>query len=134
MAGVEKIECLVLKGVKGIAQGEEFYINLGETVTIGRSRFCKISLRRCPKYKALTKEEKKSNDVLSISRKHLRLVLSDPECIELRDISTNGTFIDGSRIKDKLISNIKDKTYEIRLGTHETFLLQWTKRKIINPQ
>ena len=114
---------LILKGTKGSAEGETFYINYGQTVTIGRSRTADISFRHLPKYQNLTAEELKSDAILSISRKHLRIAFNNWHGVELKDLSTNGTFLVGKRINKKVIKDIKERSYEIRLGTTETFLL-----------
>lgn len=120
---------LVLKGVKGVAENETFYINYGQIVTIGRSRTADISLRRCPKYATLKPEEQKSEHILTISRKHLRIAFYNWQCVELKDLSTNGTFVTTpggdkyEHINRKVITDIKEKTYEIRLGSLESFHL-----------
>lgn len=140
-------EQLTLKGIKGIAEGEIFQINYGQLATIGRSRLADISLRRCPKYKTLKPEDLKSEAILSISRKHLRIGFYNWQTVELKDLSTNGTYVkpvqaeggkleikddakppDGGekkfeRINRKAIADIKQQPYEIRLGTTETFIL-----------
>lgn len=118
------VETLVLKGIKGIAEGEKFYLQYGQRITIGRSRVCEVSFQKCPRYERLSPAELKHKDILSISRKHLRISFYNPQSIELKDLSTNGTFVNGERIKKKVISDIRDKSYEIRLGTHETFILE----------
>lgn len=143
-------EQLIFKGIKGIAEGETFYINYGQLVTIGRSRLADVSLRRCPKYQELKSEDLKSEAILSISRKHLRIGFYNWQTVELKDLSTNGTYItslpadtaekgkleikDGAKPSDggekkyervtrKVITDIKQQPYEIRLGTNETFIL-----------
>lgn len=123
------VECLVLEGKKGIAEGERFYLNYGQTMTIGRSRACEFCLAKLEKYKTLSAEEEKGIDILSISRKHLQITLYHAQSIELKDLSTNGTFINGKRIDKKyIIPDIKKKSYEIKLGKRETFNLRWGTR------
>ncbi|MEK7449541.1 MAG: FHA domain-containing protein [Planctomycetota bacterium] len=129
----ETVECLVLKGIKGIAEGEIFYINYGQIVTIGRSRSCDISFHRFKKFNRLLKS-KKDDDLLSVSRRHLRIAFYNSQCVELKDLSTNGSFINKRSFKKKIIPDIKGKTYEIRLGARETFELSWNKRELDQPE
>jgi len=108
---------LILKGVNGIAEGEVFYIGYGQAVTIGRSRTADISLRHLPGYQDLSATKLKSDAVLSISRKHLRISFYNWQCVELKDLSINGTFAapkggDYARVAKKVITDIKDKSYE----------------------
>ena len=118
-------ECLVLEGKKGVTEGERFCIDYGQTTTVGRSRVCGICLARLKKYKALSQEKKKNPEILSISRKHLQLSFFNAQCIELKDMSSNGTFLNGKRIKKEIISDIKKRPYDVRLGKRETLTLYW---------
>ena len=162
---------LILKGIQGIAKDQTFYINYGQIVSVGRSRNSDISLRKCPGYENLTTKQLNHENISSISRKHLRIGFYNWQCVELKDLSTNGTFIklldketteeklsektpeevtkkdpelksettDNQEIKEEKkeepqdykykkinrlsIEDIKEKSYEIRLGMHETFIL-----------
>lgn len=133
---MESIECLVLKGTKGISEKEVFYIDYGQIVTLGRSRTCEISFKNFKKYQTLSKKEAKSGNLLSVSRKHLRIAFYNYQCVELKDLSTNGTFLwrlpagRQKRIKKKIIPDIKEKSYKIRLGKQTTFQLAWGEREI----
>lgn len=123
-------ECLVLEGEKGLAQGERFYLNHGEKITIGRSRICDVCLVKLKRYKALPKQKEKSLEVLSISRKHLQITFYNAQCVELKDMSTNGTYMDGKKIKKEIIADIKKQSYQVRLAKWETFKLYWGSRDL----
>jgi pSer/pThr/pTyr-binding forkhead associated (FHA) protein len=117
------IERLVLKGIKGFALGELFYIDYGRIATIGRGRECSISYRSFRRY---PRKDEKNKDLLSVSRKHLRITFYNSHSIELKDLSANGTYINGKPIIKRLfITDIATtKTpYELKLGPTETFLL-----------
>ena len=117
---------LYLTGVKGFTQGEEYPIEYGRTVTVGRSRDCDISLRNCKRWKELPKEERaKHREFLAISRTHCRIAYQDDKWIEIQDTSANGTFIDGKKIARLVISDIKQKSHDVRLGPVETMKLVW---------
>jgi pSer/pThr/pTyr-binding forkhead associated (FHA) protein len=117
------IERLILKGIQGVSSGEVFHINYGEVVNIGRGRKCEISYRNFKKYPhRLPKEQ----DLLAVSRKHLRISFYNSHSVELKDLSANGTYVNGKPIIKRIfITDIAStKTpYEIRLGPKETLLL-----------
>lgn len=118
------IERLVLKGINGISLGETFYIDYGRMVVIGRGNNCQISFAKFKKYPKGNRV--KNKDLLSVSRKHLRITYYNTYSVELKDLSTNGSFINGKPIIKRLyITDIGTaKTpYEIKLGLTETFLL-----------
>jgi len=123
-------ECLVLEGERGLAQGERFYLEHGEKKTIGRSRICDICLPRLKKYKTLPKSEEKSPEVLGISRKHLQITFYNSQCVELKDMSTNGTYMDGKKIRKEIIADIKKQAHQVRLAKRETFKLYWGSRDL----
>ena len=117
------VERLVLKGIKGIALGEMFHINYGEMATLGRGQECTISYRKFKKY---PKNADKNKDLLSVSRKHLRITFYNSHSIELKDLSANGTYINGKPIIKRIFITDIDTSktpYEIKLGPNETFLL-----------
>jgi pSer/pThr/pTyr-binding forkhead associated (FHA) protein len=117
------IERLVLKGINGLALGETFYVDYGRVVTIGRGRACDISYRNFKKYQ---RNKDKDKDSLSVSRKHLRITFYNNHSVELRDLSSNGTYINGKPIMKKVfITDITTNStpYEIKLGPNEAFLL-----------
>ena len=45
--------------------------------------------------------------------------------IEVEDLSSNGTYLDGEQIQRVTISDIKDRTHELLLGTKEKFVIEW---------
>jgi pSer/pThr/pTyr-binding forkhead associated (FHA) protein len=122
--------CPVLVGIDGFVRGEEIPLQYGKTIIIGRSRGCDVSLRRCPRWRELESEEKdKQTDFKTVSRKHLRVTFYNANGIELEDLSSNGTFVDGKRIARILISDIKERDHDVLLGTRERFKLEWKTPK-----
>jgi pSer/pThr/pTyr-binding forkhead associated (FHA) protein len=117
------IERVVLKGINGVASDETFYINYGEVVTIGRGHECDISYR---KFKNYPQKESKDKDFLAVSRKHLRISFYNSHSVELKDLSANGSYLNGKPIRKRIfITHIgTTKTpYEIKLGPTEIFHL-----------
>ena len=115
-----------LIGTEGLVAGEEFPVDLGSTVVIGRSRSCDISLQRCQEWLALDDQARSgARDFKTVSRKHVRLSCYDAENVEVEDLSSNGTFVDGRRIDRIVITDLREKSHELLLGTRERFRLEW---------
>ena len=116
----------ILVGVEGFVVGEEFQLEHGKSLIVGRSRSCDVSLRHCAKWLQLDPDERDlEQDFKTVSRKHMRVTYYNVNSIEIEDLSSNGTFVDGKRIDRILISDIKEKQHEILLGTQERFRLEW---------
>ena len=116
----------VLIGVKGIVQGETFPLEYGKAVVIGRSRSCDISLRNCRRW--LETEEAgqpPEESSKTVSRRHLKINFLDADTVELEDLSSNGTYLDGKRIDRAVITDVKDTAHEVQLGAGETLRLEW---------
>ena len=116
----------VLVGIRGVVEDELFPLEHGKSVVIGRSRECDISLRNCKRWieaeeaNALPEEGPKT-----VSRKHLKVSFLENDGIELEDLSSNGTFVDGQRIDRTVITDLKETPHEIVLGAGEAFRLEW---------
>jgi len=121
---------LVLVGVDGLVEGEIFQIKQGEEIIVGRSRSCDISLRKCFKYLSLDPEERNKNKHFqTVSRKHLKIIFINPEHIEIENLGANGSFIDGTKVDRVIITDIKDQSHEMVLGTKEKFRLEWREEE-----
>lgn len=122
--GFNKSRFLLLRGKEGIVEGESFCIYFGQSVVVGRSSSCHFSLKRCKKF-----IDSKGKDVLNdsnfrkISRRHFRISYCHPSMVEIEDLSQNGTFVDGKRIDKIVITDLKEKHYEISFGEKEVILL-----------
>lgn len=116
----------VLVGIDGFVQGEEYPLWRGATVVIGRSRGCDISLRRCKAWLALPADKRSEQaDFRMVSRRHVRINYSDDDNIEIEDLSSNGTFLDGLKVTRVVVHNLRERSYELRLGTREKLRLEW---------
>lgn len=120
-------EQLVLRGIGGLVEGETFFVDYGETVIIGRSSSCDISLKKCEKYLLLDPEAKEvEKHFQTVSRKQVRISFYNATSIEIEDLSSsNGSFLDGEQIKKVIISDIKENSHELLLGTKEKFVLSY---------
>lgn len=117
---------LVLVGVHGVVQGETFPLEQGKAVVIGRSRSCDISLRNCKRWlQAEEFGEEIEEASRTVSRKHLKVSFRAPGAVELEDLSSNGTFLDGKRIDRHVITDVVNTQHEIQLGGGDAFRLEW---------
>ncbi|MBI3269549.1 MAG: FHA domain-containing protein [Planctomycetes bacterium] len=126
-------DLVLIRGVEGMVDGEVFPLRVGQSVSIGRSRGCEICLKRCKKYADMPEDVRRQDEeFLSVSRKHVRITFAATDNLEVEDLSTNGTYIDGERLTGKsLISDIRDKSHDLRLGMRERFKLEWGNREAI---
>ena len=116
----------VLTGVEGFVRGEEYPLWRGATVVIGRSRSCDISLRRCRAWLELTPNSREDQkDFKTVSRRHVRISYRGPDNIEIEDLSSNGTFLDGQRIDRVAMTDLRERSHELLLGTHEKLRIEW---------
>ena len=116
----------VLVGVEGFVQGEEYALWRGATVVLGRSRGCDISLRRCRSWLALDANKRnEATDFRTVSRRHVRISYGDDDHIEIEDLSSNGTFLDGQRVTRVVIQNLRERSRELQLGTREKLRIEW---------
>ena len=116
----------VLIGIEGYVEGEEFPLQYGETAILGRSRSCDISLRKCKKWLDLGQDRRDiEKDFNTVSRKHARISFYNVGSIEIEDLSSNGTFVDGKRVDRIVITDIRERSHEVQLGTRERFRLEW---------
>jgi len=91
---------LEVRGHGGLLAGAEFSLEPGETLVIGRSRSCDLSLRK-------TSEFKKREDAVTlldshqfnrVSRIHCEIEYRTDGQVQIRDLSQNGTLVDGVRV------------------------------------
>ncbi len=88
-----------LLGRGGLFAGEEARILLGQCLVLGRSRSCDLSVARTTPFQRLGREEvERHASYRRISRKHVRICLVEPDVVEIEDLSTNGTLVNGHRV------------------------------------
>ena len=97
-------------GRAGLFHGEEIIVHLGQCIVIGRSRMCDISLARTAECLRLGKEALEGHkSYRKISRKHIRICLLSPDHLEIEDLSTNGTVVNGHRIDRILLTDFASR-------------------------
>jgi len=126
--GANGFDRLQLTGVEGMLRNDTLVIRLGETVVVGRSRHCDFSTRRSKRF--LTAPEEEQRRILDertfnkVSRRHARISFLAKGQVEIRDMSRNGTFVDGNRIDRILLKGLDGMGVEIRLADAERMRLR----------
>jgi len=91
---------LEVTGHGGLLAGVSHHLDPGETLVIGRSRSCDLSLRKSPVFG----ERSDAGDLLRskqfnrVSRIHCEIEYRGDGNVEIRDLSQNGTLVDGVRV------------------------------------
>ena len=120
---MQKIPTLV--GVGGHYAGESIALEYGKTVCVGRSRTADFSLRRTQKYRAQKPEDRERDEAAkTVSAKHFQITMFNLGSIEIKNLSPNGTLVDGKSIQTLLIDDIAKQAHEIRFGADEVFKLE----------
>jgi pSer/pThr/pTyr-binding forkhead associated (FHA) protein len=120
---------LVVRGLSGFLIGEETRVAVGESLVIGRSRRAGFSTRRSKKLKARPDWEKVigTASFLTVSRRHTRIDHVSPGVVEITDLSSNGTYLDGKQIAKETVSDLAQKTHLLGVGAQERFELSLEK-------
>src|ERR1051325_12059718 len=114
-----------LVGTGGHFQGQLYPLEYGKPMIVGRSRMVPVSLRRTEKYRLMNDEQReKDESAQTVSSKHFQITMFNLGSIEIKNLSPNGTQLDGKVIETALISDIATHPHEIRFGTDEVFRLE----------
>lgn len=114
-----------LTGVAGHFKGESHRLEYGKTVVVGRSREADFSLRRTESYRALSAPEQEAdNSARTVSGKHFQITMYNLNSIEIRNLSNNGTQVDGKTIDVVIIDDIAHAAHEIHFGETEIIRLE----------
>lgn len=111
---------LLLRARDPAVQGETLRITLGESVVCGRSRQCSWSLKRTLPYlqdEGGTRERiKESLAFTSVSRRHCRVSFLAPDLVEVANLSSNGTLVDGRPVDRLVLTDCRTHSHTIQLG------------------
>lgn len=114
---------LVIHGTGGYLENETYRLRYGQSVTIGRSRHCAFSLKDATKFQ--NDDDSASDEAfLRVSRNHLEISYPHPSMVEVRNLSRNGTRVDGKPIERVVLSDLDDGAL-IRFGRNEALRLSW---------
>ena len=119
-----------LIGVAGHFKDEVFKLQYGKVITVGRSRTAHFSLRRAKAYMALTEPQQGADEsAQTVSHKHFQITMYNLNSIEIKNLSPNGTQVDGHPIDAVVINDVSTKAHEIRFGTEEVLRLVMREHK-----
>ena len=116
-----------LTGHAGLFKGERAVVHVGQCMTVGRSRMCDVSVARTAECLRLGKESlERHKSYRKISRKHLRICLLGPDHLEIEDLSTNGTLVNGHRVDKVLIHGFSKagSRVSVEFGEGEILVLE----------
>jgi pSer/pThr/pTyr-binding forkhead associated (FHA) protein len=114
-----------LVGVAGHFTGEQLPLEYGKTVSIGRSREADFSLRRTQKYRAQSvAEHDRDLSARTVSARHFQVTMYNLNSIEVRNLSPNGTLVDGKRTDVVMLDDVPKRAHEIRFGKEEVLRLE----------
>jgi pSer/pThr/pTyr-binding forkhead associated (FHA) protein len=127
MAAKTQTHRLEIRGLGGILDGAAHVLERGETLVIGRSRSCDLSLRKTKAFGRRDDGEKilGSRQFNRVSRIHCEIELRKDGQIQIRDLSRNGTLVDGVRVGRTHLMRLVDgrATVELVDGTWGKLLL-----------
>jgi hypothetical protein len=124
--GYDERYYLLVRGLGDVGDGETLKLCLGESVVCGRSRHCDWSLKRAPGYldkdDAYRLEIRKSLFWRSTSRRHCRISYIAPDMVDIENLSSNGTLVDGHQVDRIVLTDCRSQTHKVTMGPHGTSL------------
>lgn len=118
--GSPPVPTLTLRARDSSVQGETLRLALGERVTCGRSRRCHWSLKRTVPYledKDGTRNQLEATLAFrSVSRRHCRISFLAPDMVEVENLSSNGTLVDGRPIDRLMLTDCRTRAHVLQLG------------------
>ncbi len=111
---------VLLRGTGDLADGQTLRIAEGQSVVVGRSRWCDWSLKRSPAYlKArggARLDVQRSVMYASVSRRHVRITFHAKDRVEVENLSGNGTLVDGEAVERVVLDDVLENAHTLRLG------------------
>jgi hypothetical protein len=118
-----------LVGIEGHFKGQLYPLDYGKPMVVGRSRMVAISLRRTQKYRLLSEAEREKDEAAqTVSGKHFQVTMFNLSSIEVKNLSPNGTRLDGKTIDTSMISDVATKVHKIEFGVGEIFKLEMREK------
>jgi len=125
---------VVIRGMRGYLEGERFVLRVGEAMVIGRSRKADLSTRNAERLhgRADWKQLIHQPPFNTVSRRHVRIHFLHPGLVEIKDISSNGTFLDGNRIDCVAVTDLAENNHVLAVGAQERFEIAMLNGRTIN--
>lgn len=114
-----------LVGVEGHVKGEKLALEYGKSVVVGRSRSADWSLQRMAAWRDMPEAEREKDEAfLTVSGKHFKITMYNTASIEIANLSSNGTLLDGKPVEKAIVDDVTRNAHEIRVGADEVFRLE----------
>ncbi len=118
-----------LVGISGHFKGQLYPLEYGKAMIVGRSRMVDISLRRTQKYRLLSEAEREKDEAAqTVSGKHVQVTMFNLSSIEVKNLSPNGTRVDGKPVDVTMISDVATKVHRIEFGIDEVLALEMREK------
>ncbi|MGQ0613697.1 MAG: FHA domain-containing protein [Planctomycetaceae bacterium] len=126
---------VLVLGVRGFLEGESRLLRLGEELIVGRGRAADLSVKRAPKFTTRPDrlEVARSERFLCVSRRHVRIQFLHPGLVEIEDLSSNGTFLDGRRVDRVGLTDLRARPHDLNLGGVELLRIEWRGAPAASP-
>lgn len=109
---------LRIEGAGGLLDGVRCSLAPGATLVVGRSRSCQLSLRRTRGFLSAPDPARLLGSAAfrRVSRVHCEIAYL-PDCrVEIRDLSRNGTFVDGRRLERAFVLEPGEQPVRVALA------------------
>jgi pSer/pThr/pTyr-binding forkhead associated (FHA) protein len=114
-----------LIGISGHFTREVYPLGYGKSVVVGRSREADFSLRRTEKYRTTSQEQReKDEEALTVSGRHFQITVYNLSSIEIKNLSPNGTYVDGKLIETVVLDDISKRSHVIKFGRNQALKLE----------
>lgn len=100
---------VLVEGRGGLLDGVRTSLRAGVPFVVGRSRSCDLSFRKSPGFVRREDKERllRSHEFNRISRIHCEMTLLQDGRVEIRDLSHNGTWVEGDRVAGSRVVDLR---------------------------
>jgi len=114
-----------LVGIAGHVKGEELPLEYGKKVVVGRSRAADWSLVRMKSWTGKAKPDQELDHAFrTVSGRHFEITMFNLGSIEVVNLSSNGTKLDGKPLDRATVTDVATKSHEISFGADEVVRLE----------
>ncbi len=109
---------LLVAGTGKMLTGVRRILRPGDSIVVGRSRSCDISLRRSRAFQIHPDPVRllESDDFRRVSRVHCEIAFGEDGQVEIRDLSRNGTQVDGARVEGRCVLDPSEDRVKVDLA------------------
>ncbi len=118
---------LAISGEDGLLHGEVVFLREGQEVVFGRGSGSTFPLTRAAAYRRMAEDPSALRRACQgVSRLHMRIAVPAAGEAVVEDLSTTGTYVDGSRIAAPTrLRDLRHRSHEVRFGKAERLSVRW---------